>query len=49
MARLLAATGTKHPYYHTTGDTPDVVDYSRTARVVSGLSRVVKDLAAEGQ
>ncbi len=31
--------------YHTRNDTPDKVDYERTARVVSGLARVVVDLA----
>ncbi len=31
--------------YHTRDDTPDKVDYERTARVVSGLARVVVDLA----
>jgi Zn-dependent M28 family amino/carboxypeptidase len=32
--------------YHTVEDTPEKVDYERTARVVAGLSRVVSDLAS---
>jgi Zn-dependent M28 family amino/carboxypeptidase len=35
----------RYPYYHTTGDTPDKVDYERLARVVVGLERVVADLS----
>jgi Zn-dependent M28 family amino/carboxypeptidase len=35
----------RYPYYHTEGDTPDKVDYSRLARVVAGLERVVADLS----
>jgi Zn-dependent M28 family amino/carboxypeptidase len=31
--------------YHTRTDTPDKLDYDRTARVVSGLARVVVELA----
>lgn len=31
--------------YHTAADTPDRLDYDRTARVVSGLARVVIELA----
>jgi Zn-dependent M28 family amino/carboxypeptidase len=31
--------------YHTAADTPDKLDYDRTARVVSGLARVVSELA----
>jgi len=33
--------------YHTEGDTPERVDYARTARVVAGLARVIAALAAE--
>lgn len=33
--------------YHTEGDTPEQVDYARTARVVAGLARVIAALAAE--
>jgi len=32
----------RYPWYHTSGDTPDKVDYARLARVVSGLERVVR-------
>jgi Zn-dependent M28 family amino/carboxypeptidase len=32
--------------YHTRADTPDQVDYERTARVVVGLARVITDLAS---
>jgi len=35
----------RYPYYHTTGDTPDKVDYECLARVVVGLERVVADLS----
>ena len=35
----------RYPYYHSLQDTPDNIDYSRTARVVKGLARVVMDLA----
>ena len=35
----------RYDYYHTPQDTPDKLDYARTARVVSGLTRVVADLA----
>jgi hypothetical protein len=35
----------RYPYYHTSGDTPDKVDYERTARVVVGLEAVIRDLA----
>jgi hypothetical protein len=34
--------------YHTQADTPDKIDYDRTARVVVGLSRVVAELAESG-
>jgi hypothetical protein len=33
----------RYPWYHTTGDTPDKVDYERTAQVVLGLERVIAD------
>ena len=32
--------------YHGAGDTPERLDYDRTARVVAGLAQVVEDLAA---
>ena len=35
----------RYPHYHTPDDTPDKVDYDRTARVVTGLARVVEDLS----
>jgi hypothetical protein len=35
----------RYPHYHTTQDTPDKVDYDRTARVVAGLVRVVRELS----
>jgi hypothetical protein len=35
----------RYPHYHTNADTPDKVDYVRLARVVSGLQRVIVDVA----
>ena len=35
----------RYPHYHTAQDTPDKVDYERTARVVTGLCRTLRDLA----
>ena len=35
----------RYPHYHTKEDTPDKVDFERTARVVAGLQRAVADLA----
>ena len=35
----------RYPHYHSSADTPDKVDYDRLARVVSGLERVIRDLA----
>jgi hypothetical protein len=35
----------RHPAYHTADDTPEKLDYDRTARVVAGLAEVVSDLA----
>ncbi len=35
----------RYDYYHTSGDTPDKIDYSRLARVTGGLAEVVADLA----
>jgi Zn-dependent M28 family amino/carboxypeptidase len=34
----------RYPDYHEASDTPDKVDYDRTARVVDGIAAVVKDL-----
>ncbi len=44
----LMATDTapfRNPNYHTPGDTPDTLDYERSARVVVGLRHVVEDWA----
>ena len=35
----------RNPFYHTPQDTPDKLDYARTARVVDGLAHVVRALA----
>lgn len=35
----------RYPHYHTTADTPDKVDHSRMARVVSGLLRVIEEVS----
>jgi Zn-dependent M28 family amino/carboxypeptidase len=35
----------RYPHYHTAEDTPDKVDYGRLARVVTGLERMLRDLA----
>jgi Zn-dependent M28 family amino/carboxypeptidase len=35
----------RYPYYHTAEDTPDKIDYAKTARIVAGLARVVAELA----
>lgn len=35
----------RNPFYHTPMDTPDKLDYDRTARVVDGLTHVVRALA----
>jgi Zn-dependent M28 family amino/carboxypeptidase len=34
----------RYPQYHTAGDTPDLLDYERLARVTAGLARVVAAL-----
>jgi len=36
----------RYPHYHSKHDTPDKVDYERLARVVAGVEKVVRDLAA---
>jgi hypothetical protein len=36
----------RYPYYHTPQDRPEAVDYERLARVVSGLSRTIRAMAA---
>ena len=35
----------RYVHYHTAEDTPDKIDYARMARVVTGISRVVAELA----
>jgi peptidase M28-like protein len=35
----------RNPFYHTPQDTPDKLDYDRTARVVDGLTHVLRALA----
>jgi Zn-dependent M28 family amino/carboxypeptidase len=34
----------RYPYYHTSEDTPDKINYDHLARVVAGLEMVIKDL-----
>ena len=35
----------RYPHYHTLEDTPDKIDFERTARVVAGLEQVLRELA----
>jgi len=35
----------RYPYYHTTQDTIDKIDFDRTARVVEGIRKVIETLA----
>lgn len=35
----------RYAHYHTAEDTPDKIDYARMARVITGMSRVVAELA----
>lgn len=45
-AIMFTGTATfRNPHYHQATDTPDTLDYERTARVVEGIERVVIDLA----
>jgi hypothetical protein len=45
-ALMVSDTATfRYPHYHTTEDTPEKLDYDRMARVVSGLEKVVAELA----
>jgi hypothetical protein len=37
----------RYPHYHTAQDTPDKVDYDMLARVTSGLSRLLAELAGQ--
>jgi hypothetical protein len=39
----------RYPYYHTTQDTPDKLDYESMARVVTGLSKTIIALAGVTQ
>ncbi len=34
----------RYPYYHSSSDTPDKLDYDRFALVVSGMAKVIEDL-----
>ncbi len=34
----------RYKHYHATTDTPDKIDYDRTARVVAGLERVIREM-----
>ncbi|OCR01745.1 aminopeptidase [Oscillatoriales cyanobacterium USR001] len=34
----------RYPFYHTSEDTPDKVNWERTAKVIAGLAKVVADL-----
>jgi hypothetical protein len=35
----------RYPYYHSSNDTPDKLDYDRFTLVVSGMQKVIEDLA----
>jgi Peptidase family M28 len=35
----------RYPYYHSSNDTPDKLDYDRFTLVVSGMEKVIEDLA----
>lgn len=39
----------RYQYYHEPEDTPEKLDYERTAKVVAGLVEVVRDLAGHGR
>ena len=39
----------RYPHYHRPTDTPDKLDYKRMARVLSGLEKVIVDLAASDE
>lgn len=36
----------RYPHYHTVRDTPDQLDYDSMARVVSGVEKVISELAS---
>jgi hypothetical protein len=38
----------RYPHYHLSSDTPDKLDYDRFALVVSGMQKVIEDLAGTG-
>lgn len=49
MAIMLTDTAPfRYPHYHDSTDTPDKVDYERTARVVDGVAHVIEALANPG-
>ncbi len=35
----------RNPNYHTDGDKPETLDYTRMTHVTSGLEQVIRDLA----
>lgn len=35
----------RYPYYHTIDDTIDKINFDKLARIVSGLEKVISDLA----
>jgi hypothetical protein len=35
----------RYPYYHSQQDTPDRIDYERMARVVAGISQIIRNLS----
>ena len=39
----------RYPYYHTTKDTIENIDFDRTARVVEGMRKVIESLADTGK
>ena len=39
----------RYPYYHTTKDTIEKIDFDRTARVVEGMRKVIESLADTGK
>jgi hypothetical protein len=39
----------RYPYYHSSNDTPDKLDYDRFALVVSGMEKVIQELINQGK
>jgi len=39
----------RYPFYHTSEDTPDKIDFDRMARVVVGLEKVIAELTGISQ